>query len=906
MYNFKEIVEELSYRVQGAPNLKDNNHLSELVGILRENKWKEDAIIEFLRNLTEKREKGQTWVTKTGHAGWKPSEERARYGMKSAEIAQAYVAGKISDDELDKQEKDDKSEEEPTTERKNLTDDLTPEQKEQQSLENKTLTENTKLLTKPRTLNKGSGVNRLDESQAKDYDEYLDEVVVDTGNPEKDAEATSKNIQKKIDEQIKEVEKTNGKVTDKQIDDTIAAMEKDPNFSKVKASISKKGGPPDSATTGDYPETYPKTAKNKKLGLAGKPHPHAGKSKADVRFRGIVKQYLKLGGRCPVTGEKVALSDMELDHIVSLSNGGKDEPDNWMLVHYKINQFKGANSDTKVKSKLLEFDSMTDEEWASKDAQEEYARFQKEQNRKFWADRHRNGERATPSQLEKLTNAERDAYIYGHNTVIQEKIDATNDPEEKKKLKRQIMSRNKSRTTTVALPNGDKVPYTYTRGGHIRPDKDIPETWGGEVDSNGNVITDPKKLSKEAREIQTEVKNTLNDKSLSKEEKEQKLKELYKRSKDLHKSKRGSGGQAMNKAEQLQAIEDYDIQTTVGSSNAMTDESIKKHQDKITLDKKVVKENKEKHLTLVKEKKSVIKNMTEIINNPNSTPEEIERAEATKNEAQDSIDKDYESQHRQVKIAIKEQEVEDSIEYRTGTSARQKSERVDKKLAKWEEDNPKPNKKDYPKGDKDPQYKEDKKLHKDKKEKLELELWEKEAQREKDMEWMKGKDGWEIIDNKNVEVAKTKPYSEEAARDEVGEYFENEKTLKAVPNLVKDEDELVQKILDAEEETFSSEELQNIRNSDAGEILDASEEGGIDGMQKKGEALAKKYKKGWDYITDNIESGKPQESPIVIRDKNGELYLMAGNTRLMSNTAYGRKIPLKVINYDGHFQDEKK
>ena len=52
MFNFQEIVEELSYRVKGAPNLKDNNHLSELVGILRENKWTENAIIEFLRNLT--------------------------------------------------------------------------------------------------------------------------------------------------------------------------------------------------------------------------------------------------------------------------------------------------------------------------------------------------------------------------------------------------------------------------------------------------------------------------------------------------------------------------------------------------------------------------------------------------------------------------------------------------------------------------------------------------------------------------------------------------------------------------------------------------------------------------------------------------------------------------------------
>ena len=44
MSNFQEIAEELQYRVKSAVNLKDNNHLSELVGILRENEWTEDAI----------------------------------------------------------------------------------------------------------------------------------------------------------------------------------------------------------------------------------------------------------------------------------------------------------------------------------------------------------------------------------------------------------------------------------------------------------------------------------------------------------------------------------------------------------------------------------------------------------------------------------------------------------------------------------------------------------------------------------------------------------------------------------------------------------------------------------------------------------------------------------------------
>ena len=141
--------------------------------------------------------------------------------------------------------------------------------------------------------------------------------------------------------------------------------------------------------------------------------------------------------------------------------------------------------------------------------------------------------------------------------------------------------------------------------------------------------------------------------------------------------------------------------------------------------------------------------------------------------------------------------------------------------------------------------------------------------------------------------------------EETGEYFGNDVTSKAAPGLAKTPEELAQKIKDAPIKTFSSEEMQNINNSDVGNILDASEEGGIEGMKAKGKELATKYKKGWDYITKNIESGKSQQAPIVLKDSDGNLHLMAGNTRAMSHTAYGQKIPFKVIDYDGEFNYKK-
>ena len=97
--NWKKILNELSYRVSsGIPDLTNEQHLMKLWDILREEKWPMDARIELLKNLDEnvKRYPGTTWVTKSGHAG-KRADGKSQYGMKSKDVAQAYVAGKDVD-----------------------------------------------------------------------------------------------------------------------------------------------------------------------------------------------------------------------------------------------------------------------------------------------------------------------------------------------------------------------------------------------------------------------------------------------------------------------------------------------------------------------------------------------------------------------------------------------------------------------------------------------------------------------------------------------------------------------------------------------------------------------------------------------------------------------------------------
>ena len=113
---------------------------------------------------------------------------------------------------------------------------------------------------------------------------------------------------------------------------------------------------------------------------------------------------------------------------------------------------------------------------------------------------------------------------------------------------------------------------------------------------------------------------------------------------------------------------------------------------------------------------------------------------------------------------------------------------------------------------------------------------------------------------------------------------------------------MIQKMKDAKPTFLSSEEMQNMGNTDVGDILSASEDGGKDSMLKLGKERAEEYGKDWDRLEKGIKSNSPVPSPMALRDKNGDLHLLAGNTRLMSFTASGKKLPVKVIDYDGEFQ----
>lgn len=71
-----------------------------------------------------------------------------------------------------------------------------------------------------------------------------------------------------------------------------------------------------------------------------------------ARARSVIKFYMQTGGVSAITGKVIPFSDTQLDHRVSLDNGGVDGPDNWEYVEARFNQFKGALTDDAVREEI--------------------------------------------------------------------------------------------------------------------------------------------------------------------------------------------------------------------------------------------------------------------------------------------------------------------------------------------------------------------------------------------------------------------------------------------------------------------------------------------------------------------------------------------------------------------------
>ena len=134
-------------------------------------------------------------------------------------------------------------------------------------------------------------------------------------------------------------------------------------------------------------------------------------------------------------------------------------------------------------------------------------------------------------------------------------------------------------------------------------------------------------------------------------------------------------------------------------------------------------------------------------------------------------------------------------------------------------------------------------------------------------------DNWEKVDDKNNYYKSVRKYTDKELEDETGEYFENEPTMKTAPNAFKD------KRYDSknEEKTvyLSSEEMENMNNTDMGNILNS------DNPKQTYKELADEYGKDISWQYGSMEKNEKVPAPIALRDKNGEYHLLRKHTKII-------------------------
>lgn len=155
-----------------------------------------------------------------------------------------------------------------------------------------------------------------------------------------------------------------------------------------------------------------------------------------------------------------------------------------------------------------------------------------------------------------------------------------------------------------------------------------------------------------------------------------------------------------------------------------------------------------------------------------------------------------------------------------------------------------------------------------------------------------------LMENKNTSdnlkvYVYVKEHTEEELEHEIDEYFKNERTLKAFPNLADSSYELIDMIKKAPAEVLDIHELKALQNSDVGDILSG---------KNKTQILKQMIgnKKDVTGLLTDIKAKKPISMPVVIKHVSG-YYLLGGNTRLSVLASLGHTMPVKVLGRSAPF-----
>jgi len=159
-------------------------------------------------------------------------------------------------------------------------------------------------------------------------------------------------------------------ITEDDIDDAIEEIKKKPGGSKLLSALGKKGaagkGANDTTRKWIPNPDYDSSKPAGKRGASPEENPKVLPGPGLGRERKVLKSFLMTGGLSVVTGKPLSIGSSELDHRLSLDNGGKDEPDNWVWMESRFNQQKSKLSDGKLIEKADKWLSMDPKKLSAK------------------------------------------------------------------------------------------------------------------------------------------------------------------------------------------------------------------------------------------------------------------------------------------------------------------------------------------------------------------------------------------------------------------------------------------------------------------------------------------------------------------------------------------------------------
>ena len=357
--DLNEILVEWSYRTSdGKPDVKNSAKLLVLESVLNDFGWSREARAELLSTLMTEDDIVKNRKTGNVYTVKNVNKDKHRLVKKNA-----------SKDDIKKIDKaKEKGDEKPTdSDKKEPSKKQIKNEKEKKEFLKTTVN---LLVQELKQTKKGAGAREMDKEQ------WL----------------ALKNFAEGKGPEIKQYE-----VSEQDIDDAINLIKKSGKKGVMSFLQTKGAADPDSIRKGTEDNPGPGWNRDRKM----------------------IKSFLACGGLSAVTGKPLSIGTSNVDHRLSLENGGKDEPENWIWMETEMNMNKSSLTDEQLIERAKKALAVTDDEKRKK----QLINIIKNESKKFVTEHYKtlfelggNGG-ITEDELKGMTIPEIKAVVYGWNKV---------------------------------------------------------------------------------------------------------------------------------------------------------------------------------------------------------------------------------------------------------------------------------------------------------------------------------------------------------------------------------------------------------------------------------------------------------------------------------------------------------